>query len=57
MEFQAENGMAIVLVSHDLGVISETCDEVVVMYAGRMLEAGLRPGGDATARATRTPAA
>ena len=41
MEFQAEDGMAIVLVSHDLGVIAETCDEVVVMYAGRMLEAGL----------------
>jgi len=40
-DFQEENGMAIVLVSHDLGVISETCDEVVVMYAGRMLEAGL----------------
>ncbi|HTT95347.1 MAG TPA: ABC transporter ATP-binding protein [Solirubrobacterales bacterium] len=39
-ELQAEEGMAIVLVSHDLGVISETCDEVVVMYAGRMLEAG-----------------
>jgi len=42
MEFQQENGMAIVLVSHDLGVISETCDEVVVMYAGRRLEAGVR---------------
>jgi len=42
MDFQQENGMAIVLVSHDLGVISETCDEVVVMYAGRRLEAGLR---------------
>jgi oligopeptide/dipeptide ABC transporter ATP-binding protein len=40
MQLQAEEGMAIVLVSHDLGVISETCDEVVVMYAGRMLEAG-----------------
>jgi oligopeptide/dipeptide ABC transporter ATP-binding protein len=40
LEFQAEDGMAIVLVSHDLGVIAETCDEVVVMYAGRMLEAG-----------------
>jgi len=40
LEFQQENGMAIVLVSHDLGVIAETCDEVVVMYAGRMLEAG-----------------
>jgi oligopeptide/dipeptide ABC transporter ATP-binding protein len=40
MELQAEEGMAIVLVSHDLGVISETCDEVVVMYAGRIVEAG-----------------
>ena len=39
-EFQAEDGMAIVLVSHDLGVISETCDQVVVMYAGHLLEAG-----------------
>jgi oligopeptide/dipeptide ABC transporter ATP-binding protein len=52
MEFQAEDGMAIVLVSHDLGVISETCDEVVVMYAGRMLEAGL---DDAVMRNPRHP--
>jgi oligopeptide/dipeptide ABC transporter ATP-binding protein len=40
LEFQEEDGMAIVLVSHDLGVIAETCDEVIVMYAGRTLEAG-----------------
>ena len=40
LEFQEENGMAIVLVSHDLGVIAETCDDVIVMYAGRALEAG-----------------
>ena len=52
VEFQAENGMAIVLVSHDLGVISETCDEVVVMYAGRMLEAGF---DRAVMRAPRHP--
>jgi oligopeptide/dipeptide ABC transporter ATP-binding protein len=51
-EFQAEDGMAIVLVSHDLGVISETCDEVVVMYAGRMLEAGL---DEAVMRSPRHP--
>jgi oligopeptide/dipeptide ABC transporter ATP-binding protein len=44
--------MAIVLVSHDLGVISETCDEVVVMYAGRVLEAGM---GDAVMRSPRHP--
>ncbi len=33
-----EMGMALVLISHDLGVISETCDRVAVMYAGRVVE-------------------
>ena len=33
-----ETGMALVLISHDLGVISETCEEVAVMYAGRIVE-------------------
>ena len=35
---QAEMGMSIILITHDLGVIAETCDEVVVMYAGRVVE-------------------
>ena len=35
---QAEIGMSTVLITHDLGVIAETCDEVVVMYAGRVVE-------------------
>lgn len=35
---QQENGMATVLITHDLGVIAETCDEVAVMYAGRVVE-------------------
>jgi peptide/nickel transport system ATP-binding protein len=35
---QAEMGMSLVLITHDLGVIAETCDEVVVMYAGRVVE-------------------
>jgi oligopeptide/dipeptide ABC transporter ATP-binding protein len=52
LELQRENGMAIVLVSHDLGVIAETCDDVVVMYAGRMIEAGLGP---AVLRSPRHP--
>ena len=35
---QRELGMALVLITHDLGVIAETVDEVAVMYAGRIVE-------------------
>jgi len=35
-----ELGMALLLVTHDLGVIAETCDRVAVMYAGRICESG-----------------
>ncbi|MEN9974416.1 MAG: hypothetical protein RLZZ282_422 [Verrucomicrobiota bacterium] len=35
---QSEMNMAMVLITHDLGVIAESCDEVVVMYAGRVVE-------------------
>ena len=37
---QDEMGMAIILITHDLGVIAEMCDDVVVMYAGRVAEVG-----------------
>ncbi|MCE2414096.1 ABC transporter ATP-binding protein [Candidatus Poribacteria bacterium] len=39
-ELQAEMGMAIMLITHDLGVIADLADEVVVMYAGRVVETG-----------------
>jgi peptide/nickel transport system ATP-binding protein len=39
-ELQAEMGMSVIMITHDLGVIAETCNEVVVMYAGRMAEQG-----------------
>ncbi|MFM4850493.1 ABC transporter ATP-binding protein [Aeromonas rivipollensis] len=35
---QAQTGMAIIFITHDLGVVGELCDEVVVMYAGRAVE-------------------
>jgi peptide/nickel transport system ATP-binding protein/oligopeptide transport system ATP-binding protein len=38
LDLQAQEGMAIVLVSHDLGVIAQTCDRVAVMYAGYVVE-------------------
>ena len=37
-ELQAEFGMSIILITHDLGVIAEMADEVAVMYAGRIVE-------------------
>ncbi|MEX2582862.1 MAG: ABC transporter ATP-binding protein [Gemmatimonadota bacterium] len=37
---QEEMGMAIVLITHDLGVVAETCDRVIVMYAGQVFEEG-----------------
>jgi len=40
LELQQESGMALVLVSHDMGVIAETCDRIAVMYAGRIVELG-----------------
>jgi peptide/nickel transport system ATP-binding protein len=37
-ELKGESGMAIMLITHDLGVVAEMADEVVVMYAGRIVE-------------------
>lgn len=39
-EIQEEYGMAIMLITHDLGVVAETADDVVVMYLGTVAERG-----------------
>ena len=39
-ELQRKLGMAIILITHDLGVVAGMCDEVIVMYAGHLVERG-----------------
>src|SRR4029078_388219 len=38
LELKEKLGTAIVLITHDLGVVAETCERVIVMYAGRVAE-------------------
>jgi len=39
-DLQRQLGMAIIMITHDLGVIANMCDEVIVMYAGKIAERG-----------------
>ena len=39
-ELQARTGAAVIFITHDMGVVAEMCDEVAVMYAGRIVERG-----------------
>jgi len=38
LDLKEKLGTAIILITHDLGVVAETCDPVFVLYAGRMVE-------------------
>ncbi|MFK7873949.1 MAG: ABC transporter ATP-binding protein [Oligoflexales bacterium] len=40
LELQDQIGMSVLLVTHDLGVVGDVCDDIVVMYAGREVESG-----------------
>ena len=39
-QLKHEMGMALMLITHDLGIVADTCDKVCVMYAGRIVEEG-----------------
>jgi len=39
-DLRGRHGMAVLLITHDLGVVAEVCDRVVVMYAGQVVETG-----------------
>jgi peptide/nickel transport system ATP-binding protein/oligopeptide transport system ATP-binding protein len=40
LRLRRELSMSVVLVTHDLGIVAETCDRVAVLYSGRMMETG-----------------
>ncbi|MCB1755074.1 MAG: ATP-binding cassette domain-containing protein [Gammaproteobacteria bacterium] len=39
-DIQAERGMGLILITHDLAVVSQSCEDIVVMYAGQVVETG-----------------
>ena len=41
IELKNKLGMAIIMITHDLGVVANICDRIAVMYAGKIIESGL----------------
>jgi peptide/nickel transport system ATP-binding protein len=39
-QLRQQLGLALILISHDMGVLAETCDRIAIMYAGRIVETG-----------------
>ena len=51
---QSETGTAVIMITHDLGVVAEVTDEIAVMYAGRIVERAPTRRAVRRARSTRT---
>ena len=41
-ELQQKTGTSIILITHDLGIVADMCDRVIVMYAGKVVETGTK---------------
>ena len=41
-DLQKKTGTSIILITHDLGIVADMCDRVVVMYAGKVVETGTK---------------
>src|SRR5205823_11537072 len=39
-ELQREHGLALIFITHNLGIVAKMCDQLAVMYAGRLVESG-----------------
>src|SRR5262249_50924664 len=56
-DLQRSHNLALIFITHNLGIVAKMCDQVAVMYAGRLVEAGPgRPSSSTTRRRIPTPA-